>query len=296
MGAILGAAGGSLLRSPTAAAESLVGRGVQGVTPQQWQQAETLIQNGRGIGVDITMPEAIQQVTNGGTNLAALQRFAENSPQSADRMAAFMAPRAGQVRQAGENFFDTLAPATDTPSVLGMNLQRAGRNAIGEVQGERTAATRPHYQATNGQAVPQPDMEAILRDIQQHAGADQTGLLGGPLAELRQSLVAAPGQPGTPATRTPVMGPNGQVIRYQTTPATPQTPEVPITNIENLDRARKYWRDRIDAPQNAPRMAPPKISQPVRSPFLKVISSMAAQKARAFSLNADSEGIPKSRH
>lgn len=232
IGALLGQGAGALMRTPTAAAASLVGRASQGITPQQWQQADALVQQAQRMGVPLTSAEAIQQVTNGGTNLGALQRFAENSPQSADQMAAFMAPRAGQVRAAGENFFDTLAPQTDTPSVLGMNLQRAGREAIGDVQGQRSAATRPYYQASNPQHVPQQDMDAILADIQAHAAGDQTGLLQVPLNDFRQSIVA---RPGTPATTTAAA-----------------VPDLPITNIENLDRARKYWRDRIDAPQIAP--------------------------------------------
>jgi hypothetical protein len=246
-----GASGGlaSLARTPASAAESLVGRAAQGVSAAHWQAAADLMMQAERQGIPLTTAEAVQAVTNGATNLGALQRFAEQSPQSAEQMAQFMAPRSGQVDAAGRRFFDTLAPATDTPSVLGFNGQRAAEGALAEVQGQRSAATAPYYRAANPQAVPQADVEAILADIRAHAAGDQTGLLQGPLAELEDSLIARRGQPGTPARRTPVLGPNGQVVRYQTTPATPPTPDVPITNIENLDRARKYWRERIDAPQ-----------------------------------------------
>jgi hypothetical protein len=133
--------------------------------------------------------------------------------------------------------------------VLGPRAADAATNAIRQVEQQRTAAVQPHYTAAATDTVPNDVMANILAHIDGTINDDWTGILEGPLRDLRGRLIAQPAAPGQPATRTPVLGPDGQVLHYRSTPAVPGTPEQPITDIENLDRTRKYFRDRMDLPQ-----------------------------------------------
>jgi hypothetical protein len=65
------------------------------------------------------------------------------------------------------------------------------------------------------------------------------------LARAQRMLIDTPAQtaqPGVPATRTPVFGPQGQVIRYDTTPGTPGTAGTPtqlVTDAQTLHAAKQ---------------------------------------------------------
>jgi hypothetical protein len=59
------------------------------------------------------------------------------------------------------------------------------------------------------------------------------------LDRAHRMLVATPAQPGIPATRTPVLGPQGQVIRYDTTPAVPYAPTQLVTDAQTLNAAKQ---------------------------------------------------------
>src|SRR5690606_26962677 len=80
--------------------------------------------------------------------------------------------------------------------------------------------------------------------------------LAGPVNQARDLLVASPGRPAQPGSRTPVTGPNGQTIRYEHTPARPAIPETLIDDIGNLDRTRKFLRDKTELPPFAAQAIP----------------------------------------
>ncbi|MDQ0317983.1 hypothetical protein QO002_000121 [Pararhizobium capsulatum DSM 1112] len=142
-----------------------------------------------------------------------------------------------------------IAQQSDNPSLLGQRASEAATSAIRDVEQARTAAVNPAYRAAGADRVPVEGVQALLDDIAAMTAADTTGVLSGTLNDLRNRLTARPAQAGRPATRTPVMGPNGQIIRYRQTPAVDAVPALPSTDIENLDRTRKYFRDRMDLPQ-----------------------------------------------
>lgn len=244
--AILGNTGGAVLKS--ASAPEMVLRRATGPADQiDWQRAIDLQNNPTGIR--LTGPEAITQAQGGASALPNLQRVIEGSVEGRAATAPFFNERPGQVDRAVGNVLDQIAPQSATPSVLGPRASDAATNVIRDVEQQRTAAVTPTYQAANTDLVPANDVNALLAQIGHTVSADQTGVLSGPLNDLRDRLIATPATAGAPATRTPVLGPNGQVLHYQTTPAVQPTPAVPITDVENLDRTRKYFRDRMDLPQ-----------------------------------------------
>ena len=205
-------------------------------------------------GVPVSTAEAYQAVTNGGTKLADLQRVIEGSTAGGARMTSFYADRPARVEAAANRYFDTIAPAPDSAAAAGLAGKQAGENALLSVERQRTDATTPLYDAAGSVQLPPDAMRQLLADMDAASTADRTGVTSSEVNHLRTMLVDQPGRPGTPGTpasRTPVTGPDGRVIRYESTPATAGTPDrpmVPVTDIENANRARKAMRDRLSMP------------------------------------------------
>ncbi|PSC06736.1 hypothetical protein SLNSH_02770 [Alsobacter soli] len=245
-GAVAGNMGSAYVRGASAP-DNVLRRATGDMTDAQWQAARELAANPQGI--KLTGPEAISQATGGASALPNVQRVVEGSVEGRARTAPFFAQRPGQVDAAVGSFLDRIAPQSPTPSVLGPRASDAATRALRDVEEARTAAVNPLYTAANADRVAPDVVNGLIGNIDRQLAADSTGILSGPLGELRSRLIETPARPGAPATRTPVMGPNGQVIRYEATPAVDPTPHVPITDIENLDRTRKYFRDRLALPQ-----------------------------------------------
>ncbi|MDW5315523.1 hypothetical protein [Rhizobium sp. PL01] len=245
-GAVMGNAGVAAARSASMP-ESVVRRAVGDPDAIDWERAVQLQNNSRG--VRLTGPEAITQAQNGATALPNLQRVVEGSADGRARTAPFFSARPGQVHNAVDEVLNLITRQSDNPSLLGPRASQAATDAIGDVEQARTAAVAPTYRAADLDTVPVEGAQGILDDIAAMTAADTTGVLSGPLNDLRNRLIAEPARAGQPATRTPVMRPNGQVTRYTQTPAIDPVPARPANDIENLDRTRKYFRDRMDLPQ-----------------------------------------------
>ena len=249
----VGGAAGNLatatVRARASAPERVVGSALENVPPAQLDEAAALQARAAAAGVPLSGPEAIQAATNGATKLGDVQRVVEGSTAGGARTSPFYAERPQQVQDAVGRTLDTIAPASPNPSTLGPRASETATDLIRGVERQRTAAVDPIYARANADTVPADAVHAIIAQIDNIARGDRTGILSGPLAELRNRIIATPAQPGSPAGRQPVHGPTGQVVRYEMTPAVDPTPAVPITDVENLDRARKYFRDRMDLPQ-----------------------------------------------
>jgi hypothetical protein len=246
IGAIMGNTATGLA-SAANAPESALRRAVGPADQIDWSRALNLQNNSTGIR--LTGPEAITQAQNGASALPNVLRLVEGNVEGRAATAPFFAARPAQVDTAVGNLLDAVGPQSPNPSVLGPRASEAATNAIRDVEQTRTAAVQPTYRAANTDLVPEAGINGLIGQIDALTAADQTGVLAGPLNDLRNRLIATPAQPGSPATRTPVLGPNGQVVRYTQTPAVAPTPAIPITDVENLDRTRKYFRDRMDLPQ-----------------------------------------------
>lgn len=99
-GAVL-AGGGAHLTSSRRNVKGIIHEAGGGrVSSKEMDAADQLMKDAKSIGVDLTWPEAIQQVTQGRTNMGNLQRFVESAHQSAPIMNEFMSKRPGQVDKA----------------------------------------------------------------------------------------------------------------------------------------------------------------------------------------------------
>lgn len=254
--AAIGTAGASALLSAPAYAERLAGRAVNGVTEQQFAQAQQLMRDAEARGIRLTADEAIQHVTGGATRAGDLRRVVESTTEGGQRFAPVMAARPGQMQAAVDTELNRISPIASRPYDIAPQVQDVGVQAMQSAERMRSNATRPYYEAAKRESVNPNAVRSIVNDIDQRIAGDATGIIGGPLSDTRSLLVERAGRPAVPATRTPVTDASGRVIRYENTPARAAVPEQLVTDIENLDRARKFIRDQNELPPFAAQAIP----------------------------------------
>lgn len=168
-GAIAGA-GVTELATMGAPRERLLANASQGATDAQIADARVLMEQAQQQGVPLTMSEALQRVTNGGTGMGRMQRILEGTEAGNARIAPVMAERPGQVRQAVSNFADTIAPASDSPSMLGAQAQESAEAALTGVRQGINEQARPFYDNLPGELLPENDYAALAGDASYQAG------------------------------------------------------------------------------------------------------------------------------
>lgn len=219
-GALAGNVSTGIVKAASAP-ESVLRRATGPADQIDWAKAVGLQQNSTGI--KLTGPEAISQAQGGASALPDVQRVVEGSIDGNQRMSPFFNERPGQVNAAVGNVLDHIAPQSPRPYTLGPLASEAATKAVKDVEAQRTAAVAPLYKAADADNVPLEDMQSIMDEIGAAIAADKTGIMAKPLRDLQSKLTA--------------------------TPATETAAAVPITDLENLDRARKYFRDKMDLPQ-----------------------------------------------
>lgn len=158
-GAIVGGTAAAAAVRPATGAQQ-VARAADGMTAQQVDAMEALMRDAASVGVPLTRAEAAQQVTNGATRLADLQRVVEGS----GGLKPFMAQRPGQIEAAGARQFDHIVPARPDPSMIGREAGQAADAVIGQATGIINRSTRPLYQQADPQRVGVPVHQAITGD------------------------------------------------------------------------------------------------------------------------------------
>ena len=121
----------------------IVNRNLKGVTPEQMRLAELLQKDSARIGMPVTGPEAIAQVS-GQRGLTTTQRFLEQAEPSQGTMNQFMASRPAGVEQGFGNVMQSVSPRTPT-SATPFNLQQAGKDVIRGAEKNLTASVDPFY-------------------------------------------------------------------------------------------------------------------------------------------------------
>lgn len=238
---------GALSRTPN----RILGSVLRDVTPQQFSDAQAILNASRAVGAPLTLAEAIQGVTNSGTRMGDIQRVVEQSPAGASVMRPFFAQRPAQTEAFGRQ---TLGQISTSPLPVTEVAPRVQEAAMGPAAGAapdtaagveqaRTAAVTPFYRAAATDQVPPDRIEAILQQIDRTIAEDHTGILHPQLNQLRSALTR---QEATPATASAAA-----------------QPRVPVTDIANLDRARKYFRDAIDLPDIAAAAIPKEVGKNV---------------------------------
>lgn len=168
-GALLGAGLTNVAGAP-APRTRILAEASRGASDAQVGQARQLMERAQAEGVRLTVAEALQQVTNGGTGMGRMQRVVEGTKAGTERFAPVMAQRPDQVRGALLGFADTVAPATDTPSMVGAQAQQAADQGLNGVRRFINSAAEPHYEALQGQEIPPAEYAQLQGDPSyQHA-------------------------------------------------------------------------------------------------------------------------------
>ncbi len=154
---------GSLATRPTFIDRTLA-RATRGATEADLDQAKALMHEAYNRGVPLTSAEALQAVTNGGTGMGRLQRLVEGVPEGSAVTLPIMARRPEDVARAVGSTLDTIAPATDQPSMIGVHGQEAAQGTIDQVNQRINRATRPFYHAAESQILSPQDFDPIARD------------------------------------------------------------------------------------------------------------------------------------
>jgi hypothetical protein len=121
----------------------IVNRNLKGVTPEQMRLAELLQKDSTRMGMPITGPEAIAQVS-GQRGLTTTQRFLEQAEPSQGTMNQFMSGRPAGVQQGFSNQMQNVSPRAPT-SLTPANLQQAGKDVIRGAEKNLTASVDPFY-------------------------------------------------------------------------------------------------------------------------------------------------------
>lgn len=213
VGALLGGgavgAGQRLAQAPEASFASAAGN----LTDAQIQQAQALRLSAATRGLNLTVPEAIQQVTNNATGLGRLQRVVESTKQGQTLTAPYFADRANQVSNATRALADAIAPATDQPSMVGQRAQEAASTSLNRARQVVNSVAQPDYAALPTQQMDpaayatlsaDPSYRIALDQLRNHPelGATVAGLPDNSLAvinEVKKRLaVGADQAAGTP--------------------------------------------------------------------------------------------------
>lgn len=177
VGALLGGAGVGAGRGVARSPERLVGEASRGASEADLTSAGLLMSDAQARGLQLTWPEALQQVTNNGTGAGRLQRVIEGTKQGQERLAPMFAERPQQVRGAVMDFADRVAAPSANPSMIGVRGQRAGQGGLDAVRKDINDQAAPYYDALEGQEMDllkfgvletNPSFQAALDAVRSH--------------------------------------------------------------------------------------------------------------------------------
>jgi hypothetical protein len=160
VGALAGGIGTAWAQSPSYATR-MTARAAQDVTPQQFQAAETLMRDAQARGVTLTVDEAIQSVTNGATRLGDVRRVVESTVEGGGRFGPVMAQRPAQMQQATDAAFNTIAPRSANPSMIGRQMQESSETLLNNTRQGINAVTEPMYTAAAPTRVPPAEFQRL---------------------------------------------------------------------------------------------------------------------------------------
>ena len=192
----------SMARNTNAA--RMVRERMQGISPQQLDDAGNLQQTSRDIGVPLVGGEALGQA---GSRVQQLASDVMQSPQASALPRALEGRRAA-VQNAVRDMGEQMSPGP-LPPVAGIvdEVSRGARDVIQNARRERTAATSPDYRSAAGDPVDPNLISPLLRDLDREiAASGGRTALGGAVQEYRQAI--------TPRANEPFnLGPVAQVQR-----------------------------------------------------------------------------------
>jgi hypothetical protein len=191
-GAVVGGGIGAL-GSIKSAPGKILTDATKGVTDAEFTQAQKLMDDARAAGSQITLPEALQQVTNGRTGLADVQRVVEQSRQGGPILRDVMADRAGNnAGMVDRELTGGLGPVPASPYEVAPKVQAAAKTELNSVRQGINDKAKPFYDASRTQEIPAADFATIQANPSFQAGLKAVRndpILGPTIAELPDNAV-----------------------------------------------------------------------------------------------------------
>lgn len=247
-GALLGGGAAGAAGAIKDAPQILMAKALRDTSPEDIAKATQLRQTAQGMGVHLTPPEALAQVTNGANTMPRLQHFVENSAYGGPKVADIFANRPAQFKGAVQGVADQIAPADTMPGATGLNAQDAAVQVLRNFDKMRSNATRPLYQAADAQTLPPEDLASLHDGLDSAIAGDKTGKIAAVLKQFKGDLT-----------------PNGK----------------PLEDVGSLDTIRKIWRDKFDLPPNSPDALGKTVSAKLQ-PFLDQFDDAMEASSPAF--------------
>lgn len=164
-GGLFGLGAGSLATRRSTTAEGAVAGGMRNLTDQQIAAAQQLITDAQARGVALTLPEAVQQVTDSATTLGNLQRVTEASQAGGEVMRPFMAQRPAQVERAFDQQMGQVAAVPMAPSSIGPRASEAAEAIFENTRRGINRRTDPDYRAAAADTVPDRTMRRLHAQV-----------------------------------------------------------------------------------------------------------------------------------
>jgi hypothetical protein len=169
-GALVGSVPG-IVSGVRSAPGNILKDATKGVTDADFTAAQKLMDDARAAGSPITLPEAVQQVTNGRSGLADVQRVVEQSRQGGPIMRDMMADRAGNnAGMVDRQLTGDLGHLPASPYEVAPRVQAAAETELTSVRQGINDKAKPFYDASRGQTIPDTDFATIQTNPSFQAG------------------------------------------------------------------------------------------------------------------------------
>lgn len=170
-GALVGGGAGAIVGGKSAPGKILADA-TKDVTEVEFTAAQKLIDDSRLPGRSpVTLPEALQQVTNGRTGLADVQRVVEQSRQGGPILRKVMADRAGNnAAMVDRELTGGLGPVPASPYEVAPKVQAAAEAEVNGVRQGINDKAKPFYDASRATEIPAADFAAIQSNPSFQAG------------------------------------------------------------------------------------------------------------------------------
>jgi hypothetical protein len=275
---LLGGLLGGAVPAVSNAVRSRPGQVVRGAigTPTQAEidAALAMQAQGRAEGVPLLGTESLDR----GHQLAS---YIRSSPTGNPIMERFLNQRPGQVETAVERGLLAPTGTRRTPADNAATAQKAATDVLTNAERDVSDISKPLYYQAATDRVPEEEIAKLVLQAQRQAQADTTGIVGPTLDEFRKRLTiggeVTPQKRPLPLTEAPSIfktidkaiidspqSPIGRTIERASATTQPHgygdiqpARQMPIqeppqrmfaNDIGTLDRARKYFRDKMDLP------------------------------------------------
>lgn len=146
-GALAGGAATGMATRPRLAERLLAKELPNELSRADVEAATNLMRDAQARGMEVSLPQALSQVTNGRFDLGRVWRRVRESTSGSQRVRDIGSRRNAQVRQATEDFMPAMGRETPDAVRTGSQVQTANRNAMTRLNRQVNAMTDPLYRA-----------------------------------------------------------------------------------------------------------------------------------------------------